>query len=58
MRLATGRRCAIDEGASVITITDDEWDTLRDGLDTPAILDTVDAVDRLRRELSDADGGW
>ncbi|WP_206118765.1 transposase [Chromobacterium fluminis] len=36
-------------------LTDDEWSTVQDGLDTPAILSTIDAVDRLRHALADSD---
>jgi hypothetical protein len=34
------------------SITEAEWQTLEDGLDTPAILRAVDALDRLRTELA------
>lgn len=30
-------------------------DTVLDGLDTPAILNTIDAVDRLRHAMADSD---
>ncbi len=39
------------------TMTEEEWETLRDGLDTSAILESVDAVDRLRQALSGMDEG-
>lgn len=39
------------------TMTEEEWETLRAGLDTSAILESVDAVDRLRQALSGMDGG-
>ncbi|WP_143330367.1 hypothetical protein [Chromobacterium haemolyticum] len=36
-------------------LADDEWDMVLDGLDTPAILRTVDAVDQQRQALADSD---
>lgn len=35
-------------------MTGTEWQTLEEGLDTVAILKTVDAIDRLRAELASA----
>ena len=39
------------------TMTEEEWETLRDGLHTSAILASVDAVDRVRQTLSGMDEG-
>lgn len=39
------------------SITEAEWRTLEDGLDTPAILRAVDALDRLRTELINPEEG-
>lgn len=36
-------------------LTDDEWNTVLDGLDTPAILTSINAVDQLRHALADSD---
>lgn len=38
-------------------INDQEWDAIEDGLDTAGLLDTVDAVDRLRAELASGELG-
>ena len=40
-------------------ITDDEWDELTpENFDTTALLRAVDAVDVLRDDLNDGEGGW
>ena len=39
------------------SITEAEWQTLEDGLDTPAILRAVDAADQLRAELANPGEG-
>jgi len=39
------------------TMTEEEWETLRDGLDASAILESVDAVERLRQALYGMDEG-
>ncbi|MBH1829229.1 transposase [Stenotrophomonas maltophilia] len=39
------------------SITQSEWQTLEDGLDTLAILRAVDAADQLRAELANPDEG-
>jgi hypothetical protein len=38
-------------------ITDEEWQELYDGLDSASLLAAVDAIDRIRPDLSDGDGG-